>query len=173
MGWDNINRHGDVPPPRRRVSFWTPKKKPKKPPRGVFGGKRAFWRGGAQVRLGGSQAGEDTRPYEMRGPSGLAVGADDLGGPRAHTVRPYGGKRTGSVGSAKSGAEAGPHQKHILRTQGPSGSGRNRTQALLILRAGNFLPIIKGVTPVMGVRGRLLLSGRDGPQGGTLPPLLD
>ena len=103
--------------------FWDAQKETKKPPRGVFGGKRAFWRGGAQVRLMGSQAGEDTRSYEMRGPSGLAVGADDLGGPRAHTVRPYGRKRTGSVGSANSGAEAGPHQKYILRTQGPSGSG--------------------------------------------------
>ena len=40
------------------------------------------------------RAGEDARPYEMRGPSGLTVGADDLGGPRTHTVRPYGGKRT-------------------------------------------------------------------------------
>ena len=27
-----------------------------------------------------------------------AVGADDLGGPRAHSVRPYGENRTGSVG---------------------------------------------------------------------------
>ena len=100
-----------------------------------------FGAAGLKCGLGGSQAGEDTRPYEMRGPSGLAVGADDLGGPRAHTVRPYGRKRTGSVSSAKSGAETRPHQKQILRTQGPSGSGRNRTQALLILRAGNFLPI--------------------------------
>ena len=29
------------------------------------------------------------RPYEMRESSGLAVGSDDPGGPRAHTVRPY------------------------------------------------------------------------------------
>ena len=29
------------------------------------------------------------RPYKKRESSGLAVGADDLGGPRAHTVRPY------------------------------------------------------------------------------------
>ena len=51
---------------------------------------------GPPLQKGGClrRAGEDTRPYEMRGPSGLAVGADDLGGPRTHTVRPYGGKRT-------------------------------------------------------------------------------
>ena len=49
--------------------------------------------------------------------------------------------RSGSVGSANSGAKAGPHQKQILRTQGPCGPGKNRTQALLILRAGNFLPL--------------------------------
>ena len=30
------------------------------------------------------------RPYEMRESSGLAVRADDLGGPQAHTVRPCG-----------------------------------------------------------------------------------
>ena len=36
------------------------------------------------------RAGEDTRPYEKRESSGFAVGADNLGGPRAHTVRPYG-----------------------------------------------------------------------------------
>ena len=35
------------------------------------------------------RAGEGTRPYEMGESSGFAVGADDLGGPRAHTVRPY------------------------------------------------------------------------------------
>ena len=29
------------------------------------------------------------RPCELQGSSGFAVGADDLGGPRAHTVRPY------------------------------------------------------------------------------------
>ena len=32
----------------------------------------------------------DSRPYEIQGgTSGFAVGADDLGGPRAHAVRPY------------------------------------------------------------------------------------
>ena len=42
--------------------------------------------------------------------SGRSVGVDDLGDPRAHTVRPYSGKRGGSVGSANLGAEVKPHQ---------------------------------------------------------------
>ena len=42
--------------------------------------------------------------------SGRSVGADDLGGPRAHTVRPYSGKRGGSVGSANLGTGVKPHQ---------------------------------------------------------------
>ena len=50
--------------------------------------------------------------------SGLSVGADDLGGLRAHTVRPYGGKRTGSVGSVWLGAAVELHQGQILQTQG-------------------------------------------------------
>ena len=54
--------------------------------------------------------------------------------------RPYSGKRNRSVGSANSGAKLEPHQKQILQTQAPSGAGRTRTQALLVLRAGNFLP---------------------------------
>ena len=49
---------------------------------------------------------------------GFVVGADDLGGLRAHTVRPYGGKRTGSVGSVWPGAAVEPHQGQILQTQG-------------------------------------------------------
>ena len=55
-------------------------------------------RGGTLIRLaalgtfplrGGRRAAQVCRPYEMRESSGLAVGADDPGGPRAHTVRPY------------------------------------------------------------------------------------
>ena len=38
---------------------------------------------------GGRRAAQVCRPYELRESSGLAVGADDPGGPRAHTVRPY------------------------------------------------------------------------------------
>ena len=36
--------------------------------------------------------------------SGLSVGADDLGGPRAHPVRPYSGERGGRLDLANSGA---------------------------------------------------------------------
>ena len=38
---------------------------------------------------GGRRAAQVCRPYERWESSGLAVGADDPGGPRAHTVRPY------------------------------------------------------------------------------------
>ena len=40
--------------------------------------------------LGPFPGGPVCRPYEMRESSSLAVGADDLGGPRAHTMRSYG-----------------------------------------------------------------------------------
>ena len=60
---------------------------------------------------GKARAGEDTRPYgTYKRLPGNAVGADDLGGPRAHTVRPYSGKRGGSIGSANLGAGVKPHQ---------------------------------------------------------------
>ena len=60
-------------------------------------------------------------------------------GPRAHTVRPYGGKRTGRVGSGTQAQERDRPSSHFPKTQAPSGAGWNRTQALLILRAGNVL----------------------------------
>ena len=40
-------------------------------------------------------------------------------GQRAHTVRPYGGKRAGIVGSAKPGAGAESHQSQISSCSGP------------------------------------------------------
>ena len=67
--------------------------------------------------------------------------------------RPYSGKRNRSVGSANSGAKLEPYQKQILQTQAPSGAGRTRTQALLVLRAGNFLPGLRD-NPRNGVRGK-------------------
>ena len=79
-------------------------------------------------------------PTRERRGSRFAVGAADFGGPRAHTVRPYGGNRTGSVSSANLGAEMGPQLLKFLHTQAPSGAGWDRTQALLILRAGTILP---------------------------------
>ena len=50
-----------------------------------------------RAHLSNGRAGGDTRPYRERRGSRFAVGAADLGGPRAHNVRPYGGNRTGSV----------------------------------------------------------------------------
>ena len=57
-------------------------------------------RGGTLIRLaalgtfplegGRLSGGRKGRPCEMWESSGFAVGADDPGGPRAHTVRPYG-----------------------------------------------------------------------------------
>ena len=42
--------------------------------------------------------------------------------------------------------------------------GRKRGQALLVLRAGNEEQPLRSASPVMGVRGRLPLSGGDGPK---------
>ena len=65
---------------------------------------------------------------------------------------PWRGKAicTGRVDSANSGADVEPHQKQILQTQGPSGPGKNRTQALLVLRAGNDALTTNSASPVMG-----------------------
>ena len=40
-------------------------------------------------------------------------------GTRAHTVRPFGGNRTGIVGSAKPGAGVEPHQSQFSSYSGP------------------------------------------------------
>ena len=69
-------------------------------------------------------------------------------------TRPYGVIRTGSVGSAKPGAVLEPHQQQILFPQGPSGPGRKRTQALLILRAGSAARRNRSASPANGVRGK-------------------
>ena len=42
-----------------------------------------------RAHLSNGRAGGDTRPYRERRGSRFAVGAADLGGPRAHNVRPY------------------------------------------------------------------------------------
>ena len=65
-------------------------------------------------------------------------------GPRAADSRPYGGKRTGRVGSGTQAQERDRPSSHFPKTQAPSGAGWNRTQALLILRAGNPLPSERG-----------------------------
>ena len=74
----------------------------------------------------------------------LFVGAGSQTGPRAHTVRPYGGKRTRSVGSETQAQTRDRSSFDFLKTQAPSGAGRDRTQALLIPRAGRILPTPRG-----------------------------
>ena len=69
-----------------------------------------------------------------------------MGGP---VCRPYGWKRTGRVGSETQAQERDRTSSNFPKTQAPSGAGRNRTQALLILRAGNPLPSERG-DPVNG-----------------------
>ena len=80
-----------------------------------------------------------------------------MGGP---VCRPYGWKRTGRVGSETQAQERDRTSSNFPKTQAPSGAGRNRAQALLILRAGNVLltsrgnPRIRGPGPTPPVRGR-------------------
>ena len=54
-------------------------------------------------------------------------------------TRPYGVSNTGNVCSAKPGAEAEPHQRQFLQTQGPV-ARRELRKATQILRAGRALP---------------------------------
>ena len=75
----------------------------------------------ARCPIGPFPGGPVCRPYEMRESSGLAVGADDLGGPRAHSVRPYSRKRARRVGSAKPGAVVKPHHLKFPTKPGPCG----------------------------------------------------
>ena len=90
------------------------------------------------------RAGEGTRPYEEEGSFRNIGRGRSQTGLRAHTVRPYGGKRTGRVGSGTQAQERDRPSSHFPKTQAPSGAGWNRTQALLILRAGNPLPSERG-----------------------------
>ena len=78
-------------------------------------------------------------------------------------TRPYGVIRTGHVGSAESGAVVEPQQLQFLQTQALVGREESRT-ATPFLRAGNSIPSQRG-NPRNGVRGRLPLSGGDGPKG--------
>ena len=80
-----------------------------------------------------------------------------------HMGPPLRRKCTGSIGSAKPGAKVELHQPQFLQTQGPV-ARREFRPATQILRAGNFLSDPRG-TPRNGVRGRLPLSGGDGPKG--------
>ena len=82
-------------------------------------GQRCVFLVGPDALIGPFPGGPVCRPYEMRESSSLAVGADDLGGPRAHTVLPYVGKRAGSVGSEAAGAGIKPHQSQFSSRSGP------------------------------------------------------
>ena len=79
---------------------------------------------------------------------------------RAHNVRPYGGKRTGSVGSAKPGAVVKPHQRQFLQTQGPVAREESR-KATPFLRAGNIVILFRRAPRKRGGRGPTpLVKGR-------------
>ena len=116
--------------------------------------------GGACLR----RAGEDTRPYGgswklslvwagvrvSRGhphPSGLTAShlppwrGKAFGRPQGS---PYGGKRAGSLARQSQAQKWNRISPNFPPTQAPSGAGRHRTQALLILRAGRILPASRG-----------------------------
>ena len=71
-------------------------------------------------------------------------------------MRPYGGNRTRSVGSAKPGAGVEPRRLQFLHTQGPVARIEWR-KATQILRAGRILPAPRG-NPRNGVRGKANMS---------------
>ena len=73
-------------------------------------------------------------------------------GPRAHNVRPYGGKRTGSVGSVWPGAAVERHQGQILQTQGPV-ARRELRVPLRFCAPEILLGLADMRPPVMGDRG--------------------
>ena len=71
---------------------------------------------------------------------------------------PLGGRfEIGNVGSAYSSAVRKPHQQQILSTQAPSGAGRKRRQALLILRAGTMAVQTRRASPVKRGPGKAVL----------------
>ncbi len=82
--------------------------------------------------------------------------------PRAHTVRPYGVIRTGTVGSAKPGAVVESQQRQFMHPQAPV--GREETQvATQILRAGNSAPIKQVRVPRNGGLGESRHGERSSP----------
>ena len=60
--------------------------------------------------------------------------------PRAAKGRPYRGKRTGSVGSAKPGANVKPHHLKFSTKPGPQWARKELQSITQILRAGNTPP---------------------------------
>ena len=63
-------------------------------------------------------------------------------------TRPYGSKRTGSVGSAESGAVVEPQQRQFLYTKGPV--ARREFRSSLRFCAPEILCQAAGITPVLG-----------------------
>ena len=60
-------------------------------------------------------------PTRMQGRSRSPPRGRSQTGPRAHTVRPYGGKQPRDVGSETAGAKAEPHQLQFSTNPGPGG----------------------------------------------------
>ena len=116
-------------------------------PRGAFRNYAAARPGGRVLQRGSKppgRAGEDTRPTGFRKPVCLCVGA----GPRPARGRTL----CASTGETEPGMLVRRRQaqkwdragSNFLPAQAPSGAGRNRAQALLILRAGNVLLTSRG-----------------------------
>ena len=114
------------------------------------------------------RAGEGTRPYEIRGtlrpfhrgrtladpqaafgraphppPSG-APSPKGEGFRATARVAPTVGNEPGALARKRQAREQNRTSPNFPPTQAPSGAGRDHTQALLILRAGNFLPTSRG-----------------------------
>ena len=90
--------------------------------------------------LGKARRGSGTAPaanFANPGPGGPEGGGGRL------IAAPYGVSSTGNVCSAKPGAEAEPHQRQFLQTQGPV-ARRELRKATQILRAGRALPTQRG-----------------------------
>ena len=83
---------------------------------------------------------------------GFAVGADDLGGPRAHTVRPYGGNGPGALARGRQAQKWSRTRSNFPQTQGPVARREFRTS--LKFCAPEMFCLLQGVTPVNGVRGK-------------------
>ena len=75
-------------------------------------------------------------------------------GLRAADSRPYGGKRAGSLARQSQAQEWNRTSPNFPPTQAPSGAGWNRTQALLILRAGRILLASRGNPRKWGTGGK-------------------
>ena len=68
-------------------------------------------------------------------------------------VAPTVGNEPGALARKRQARERNRTSPNFPPTQAPSGAGRDRTQALLILRAGNVLPTSRD-NPRNGVRGK-------------------